>query len=470
MTQHIARRRSCRGVNRASRNGFRRSATPAARPVGDEPGPGPDGDRRRLPARRAAAALTDHRTRTGIARVRRTNPAFRSWSPRSEDTSLSATPPGRYTSAAIATAVLRLISQGAFGLTPSTVTAVPILDTASTTKQQHLFSRRTNSLLGVRVAGCGSFVPEQVVTNADLQTRFGFDPEWIRQRTGILERRHAPPEMATSDMCIEAARRALRSANVDPQDIDLLVCGTFTPDFQCPSTACLIQDRLSLDCAAFDLAAACAGFMYAMVTAAQYVATGNARAALVVGGDCMSRIINPADQRTYPLFGDGAGAVVLTAGDPHQGLLCYQMGADGSGGPLLDRMAGGTRSPLTHAGLDAGDQFLRMDGRSVFKWAVRLVTDTIDLMLESSGLTVQDVSLFALHQANIRIIDAAMEQLGIPPEKVYSNVHRYGNTSGGSIPLVLDEALREGRIERGDTLLMCGFGAGLAWGTSLFRW
>jgi 3-oxoacyl-[acyl-carrier-protein] synthase-3 len=210
--------------------------------------------------------------------------------------------------------------------------------------------------------------------------------------------------------------------------------------------------------------------MYSLVTAAQFVASGNAKAALVVGGDCMSRIINPADQRTYPLFGDGAGAVVLTAGDPHQGLLCYQMGADGSGGSLLDRKAGGSKSPLSVSAIEAGDHLLHMDGRSVFKWAVRLVTDTIELMLETAGMTVHDVSLFALHQANIRIIDAAMEQLAIPPEKVFSNVHRYGNTSGGSIPLVLDEAFREGRIDRGDTLLMCGFGAGLAWGTSLFRW
>ena len=351
----------------------------------------------------------------------------------------------------------------------TTTTASEALESV-TPKGQHLFSRRTNSLLGVQIAGCGSFVPDQVVTNADLQTRLGFDPEWIRQRTGILERRHCPPEMATSDLCVEAARRAMRNANVDPADIDLIVCGTFTPDYQCPSTACLIQDRLALDCAAFDLAAACAGFMYSLVTAAQFVASGNAKAALVVGGDCMSRIINPADQRTYPLFGDGAGAVVLTAGDPHQGLLCYQMGADGSGGSLLDRKAGGSKSPLTVSAIEAGDHLLHMDGRSVFKWAVRLVTDTIELMLETAGMTVHDVSLFALHQANIRIIDAAMEQLAIPPEKVFSNVHRYGNTSGGSIPLVLDEAYREGRVERGDTLMMCGFGAGLAWGTSLFRW
>ena len=194
------------------------------------------------------------------------------------------------------------------------------------------FSRRTQSLTGVRILGTGAYVPDIIVRNADLATRFGFDPEWIEQRTGILERRHAPQGLATSDLCAEAARRAIRNAQVDPQDIDLLIVGTFTPDFQCPSTACLVQDRLGLDCPAFDAAAACAGFMYALVTASQFVATGNSKLALVIGGDCNSRIVDPADQRTYPLFGDGAGAVLLSAGSREQGLVCYQMGSDGSGG------------------------------------------------------------------------------------------------------------------------------------------
>ncbi|MFG0334205.1 MAG: 3-oxoacyl-ACP synthase III family protein [Maioricimonas sp. JB049] len=333
-----------------------------------------------------------------------------------------------------------------------------------------LFTRRTCSLLGVQVVSCGSFVPDQVVTNHDLNAQFGFDSSWIEQRTGILERRHAPPEMATSDMCVEAARKAIRAGRIDPQDIDLLVVATFTPDFHCPSTACLVQDQLGLDCPAFDAAAACAGFKYAMITAAQFVATGNAKRALVVGADCMSRIIDPGDQRTYPLFGDGAGAVVLTRGEPHQGFLCYQMGSDGSGGRLLDRPAGGTRDPLTPESLESGNHFLKMDGRSVFKWAVRMLTDTTELMLDKAGMSVHDVSLYLFHQANIRIIGAAAEQLGIPPEKVFNNLQKYGNTSGGSIPIVMDEAFRAGRINRGDTLLLCGFGAGLTWGTSLFRW
>lgn len=333
-----------------------------------------------------------------------------------------------------------------------------------------MFSSRTNSLLGIRIAGCGSYVPDRVVTNEDLNRLYGCDANWIVQRTGILERRHAPADMATSDMCFEAGRRAMHAARLTPADIDLLVVGTFTPDFQCPSTACLVQDRLRLDCPAFDVAAACAGFMYSMVTAAQFVATGNARNALVIGGDCNSRIVNPADQRTFPLFGDGAGAVVITRGEPHQGLLCYQLGSDGSGGPLLDRPAGGTKTPLTAAELEAGAHYLRMDGRAVFKWAVRMLTDTIELVLERSGMSVHDVSVFLLHQANIRIISAAAEQLGIPEGRFFNNLQLYGNTSAGSIPLVLDDAMRDGRIHHGDTVLMCGFGAGLTWGTGLFRW
>lgn len=343
--------------------------------------------------------------------------------------------------------------------------AVPVPKTERTP-----FTRRTRSLLGVQVVGCGAAVPEQVVTNADLNRQFGFDPEWIEQRTGILERRHAPPGMATSDLCVEAATRAIRAARVDPQQIDLLVVGTFTPDFQCPSTACLVQDKLGLDVPAMDISAACSGFVYALVTAAQYVATGNANLALVIGGDTNSRIVDPSDQRTFPLFGDGAGAVLLARGEPHQGLVCYQMGSDGSGAGLLDRPAGGSMQPLTHETLSNGHHFLRMDGRSVFKWAVRVLTDTVELVLEKSGMTVHDVSLFVMHQANIRIIDNAMEQLGVPSEKVFNNLQKYGNTSGGSIPLALHEALLAGRLGPGDTVLMSGFGAGLTWGTALFRW
>ncbi|MFN0056194.1 MAG: 3-oxoacyl-ACP synthase III family protein [Planctomycetales bacterium] len=331
-------------------------------------------------------------------------------------------------------------------------------------------SRRAQSLLGIQVVSCGSYVPDIVVTNEELAGRFGFDADWITQRTGILARRHARPDQATSDLCVEAARKAIRAARVNPLDIDLVVVGTFTPDFSFPSTACLVQEKLDLDAAAVDLQAACAGFMYALVTAAQYVATGNSKLALVIGGDCNSRVTNPLDQRTAPLFGDGAGAVLLAAGEPHQGLLCYQLGADGSGGTLLDRPSGGSRRPPSHADLDEGLQYLRMDGRNVFKWAVNLVADTIELVLGKTGMSPHDVSLYVLHQANIRIINSAMSQLGVSPERVFNNLQKYGNTSGGSIPIALDEAFQAGKIHRGDTLLLSGFGAGLTWGTALLRW
>jgi 3-oxoacyl-[acyl-carrier-protein] synthase-3 len=339
-------------------------------------------------------------------------------------------------------------------------------------KPRKLFnlSRRTNSLLGIQIVASGAYVPENVVTNEQLETQYGFDPGWIEQRTGIRARRHVVDGQSTSHLCTEAARRAIRSARIDPQEIDLVIVGTFTPDFNCPSTACLVQDQLGLDAPAVDMQAACSGFMYALVTAAQYVATGNSKMALVIGGDTNSRIVNPQDQRIGPLFGDGAGAVLLTRGEPHQGLMCYQMGADGSGGPMLEMPAGGTRNPMTPEDLESGRQFLQMDGRSVFKWAVRALTDTIDLMLEKTGMSPHDVSLYLIHQANIRIINYAMEQLGIPPQKMHNNLHKYGNTSAASIPLALDEAFREGRINRGDTLLLSGFGAGLTWGTALFCW
>ena len=350
--------------------------------------------------------------------------------------------------------------------------------TKSTTKSRStgrentrkVFSQRTNSLLGIQIVGSGSYVPDQVVTNEDLQAERGFDPDWISQRTGILERRHAPEGQATSDLCIEAARRAIRSSRIDPSDIDLVLVGTFTPDYNCPSTACMVQDKLGLDAAAVDLQAACSGFIYSMVTGGQYVATGNSKVALVIGGDCNSRIVDPQDRRIAPLFGDGAGAVLMTRGEPHQGLICYQMGADGSGGPLLQCTAGGTRNQVTVDDVEAGRQYLSMDGSAVFKWAVRVLTDTIELVLSKSGMSIHDVSLYLVHQANKRIIDAAVSQLGIDPERVFSNLERYGNTSGGSIPLALDEAFQAGQINRGDTILMCGFGAGLTWGTSLFRW
>src|SRR3984957_1111980 len=225
-------------------------------------------------------------------------------------------------------------------------------------------------LTGVRVVGTGSYVPDGIVTNDHLHQRFGFDSDWIVKRTGILERRHALPHQATSDLCYQASRRCIEQAGVKASDIDMLLLATFTPDMSFPSTACLVQDQLKLNCPAVDLQAACAGFMYALITGAAYVASGASDMALIIGGDANSRVVNPNDIKTYPLFGDGAGAVLLTRGRPNQGPLSYSMGADGSGGALLSRPACGTRIPRSPELLAKGLHFMHMDARAVFRWAV----------------------------------------------------------------------------------------------------
>jgi 3-oxoacyl-[acyl-carrier-protein] synthase-3 len=329
---------------------------------------------------------------------------------------------------------------------------------------------RCRSLTGVRILGTGSYVPDAVVTNDHLHARLGHDSEWIVKRTGIFERRHALPHQATSDLCHEAARRCLDGSDVNPKDIDLLVLATFTPDMAFPSTACLVQDRLKLNCAAIEVEAACAGFMYALITGAAYVVSGASDLALIVGGDCNSRVVNPDDLKTYPLFGDGAGAVLLGRGRPDQGILSYSMGADGSGGDLLSRPACGSRMPPTPELLARGLHFMHMDGRSVFRWAVSILCDTIQDVLQHGGFSPNDVNLYIPHQANIRIINAAIDVLHINRGKVFNNLERYGNTSAGSVPLALDEAVAEGRVKNGNLLLLSGFGAGLAWGTALVRW
>jgi len=329
---------------------------------------------------------------------------------------------------------------------------------------------RCRRLTGVRIVGTGSYVPDAVITNDHLHKRFGFDSEWIVKRTGILERRHALPHQATSDLCAEAARRCISQAGVNPADIDLLLLATFTPDMAFPSTACLVQDQLQLNCPAFDMQAACAGFMYALITGVAYVASGASDLALIVGGDCNSRILNPNDIKTYPLFGDGAGAVLLTRGRPDQGLVSYSMGADGAGGDLLSRPACGSRLPPTPELLSKGLHYMHMDGRAVFRWAVAILCDTIQDVLKDSKLSASAVNLYIPHQANIRIINAAIDVLRIPRNKVFNNLDRYGNTSAGSVPLALDEAVQEGRVRPDNLLLLSGFGAGLAWGTAIWRW
>lgn len=325
------------------------------------------------------------------------------------------------------------------------------------------------TLTGVQVLGIGGYVPPQVVRNEDLAS-LGCDAEWIEQRTGIRERRQVAADQATSDLAYEAAMKCLEQADLQPKDIDLIVLATMSADSPAPSTACRVQRRLGCTAPAFDVSAACAGFMYALSTGMQYVKTGNARRVLVIGSDVMTRAVNPADKKTYPLFGDGAGAVLLGAGNSDQGLLAYTLGADGNGTELLHIPGGGSREPLTAAGLEAGRQYMSMDGRAVFKWAVRMVADSCREVLGHAGLTTRDVTWLVLHQANKRILEAAAADLGMPIERVVVNLDRYGNTSAGSIPLVLNELNQSGQLHRGDRILLSGFGAGLAWGTGVFAW
>lgn len=339
-------------------------------------------------------------------------------------------------------------------------------DSLSTVRQ----IARTTTLMGFQILGVGGYVPRIVVKNDDLHTRFGLESGWVMQRTGIAERRHAPKEQATSDLCYEAAVRCIDAARVRREDIDLVVCGTFTPDMAIPSTACIVQDRLGLLCGAFDVQAACSGFMYAIATGAAFVKSGSSKLCLVLGGDTNSRVVDPTDHKTYPLFGDGAGAVLLAAAGPDQGFLSYQLGSDGSGGDLLNRPACGSRLPPTPEALDAHLQYLQMDGRAVYRWAINTVTDSLLEVMNHANVTVDQIKWFFPHQANVRIINAVVDVLGLPRDRVVNNLERYGNTSSGSIPLVLAEAHEAGRLERGDLILMSGFGGGLTWGSAVMRW
>lgn len=328
---------------------------------------------------------------------------------------------------------------------------------------------RIGSLTGVQILAVGSYAPENIVRNEDLAA-LGYDADWIIQRTGISERRVAPDDIATSDMAFEASKRCLEQANLAASEIDMILVATVTPDTLMPSTACHLQRRLGCDAPAMDLNAACAGFMYALVTGMQFVKTGTCRHVLVVGAEVMSRFVNPDDKKTYPLFGDGAGAVLLGAASDEQGLLSFTLRADGEGADLLCTPGGGSREPTSDAVIAAGRQFIHMEGRPVFKWAVRTIAETIKEVLNGAGMAPNDIDLYVLHQANIRIIDSAVQGLNIERDKIFMNLDRYGNTSAASIPLVLDEAHQQGRIQRGDKVLMCGFGAGLTWGTAILKW
>jgi 3-oxoacyl-[acyl-carrier-protein] synthase-3 len=316
----------------------------------------------------------------------------------------------------------------------------------------------------VTITGLGVHVPDRVVSNDELSQHVETSDEWIRERTGIRERRMASTEEALSDVSLPAARAALAQAGIEGKDVDLLIVATVTPDMAFPSTAALLADELGASqAAAYDLSAGCTGFVYALAQAYGMVGTGLSRRALVVGGDLLSRILDWEDRSTLVLFGDGAGAVVLEpAADP--GFLGFELGADGGGGESLWLPGSGSRV------FDNPDRYVKMNGREVFKFATRVLVQSATDVLERCGVSVDDVDVYVPHQANVRIIDHAAKKLGFPQEKVVINVDRYGNTSSGSIPLALADAVEDGRLRAGQLVLMTGMGAGLTWGSALMRW
>lgn len=321
------------------------------------------------------------------------------------------------------------------------------------------------------VLGTGSYLPERILDNRALAERFGCSEEWILSRTGIKERRFVEPGTGASDLGLRAAERALAAAGTTPAEVDLLICATYTPDMAFPSTACLIQDRLGAKpAAAFDLQAACSGFVYAMITASQFVSGGSVRRALVVASEVNSTIVDPKDQKVTPLFGDGAGAVVLGPVNHGGGILGFHLGADGGGGGLFYMPAGGSKRPATLETVAAREHYIKMDGPSLFRFGVEAMVQASRQALDRSGLSVDDVDLFIPHQANVRIIDAGLARLGIPKEKTVITLDRFANTSAATIPIALDEMVRSGRLASGMNVLLTGFGAGLTWGSTVLRW
>ena len=329
----------------------------------------------------------------------------------------------------------------------------------------------TAGLFSAGIIGIGSYVPEKVITNQDLEKIVDTSDEWIVTRTGIRERRIAAEEQATSDLGTIAARRALENAGIRAEELDLIIVATVTPDMNFPSTACLIQNNLkAARAAAFDVEAACSGFLYSLATANQFIATGFYRNILVVGAECLSRFTNWKDRNTCILFGDGAGAAIVGRVEQGYGMLSHCMGADGSGGDLLKLRAGGSRLPASLETVENDLHYVHMDGSEVFKFAVRIMVTAAGEAIRLAGMTKEDLDYLIPHQANIRIIKEAAKRLDMSADRVWVNLDKYGNMSAASIPVALDEAVRSGRIRKGDNICMVGFGGGLTWASCIMKW
>jgi 3-oxoacyl-[acyl-carrier-protein] synthase-3 len=329
-----------------------------------------------------------------------------------------------------------------------------------------------SGIRGTQITGLATHVPPKLLTNKDLERMVETSDEWILQRTGIRERHVVEPGVATSDLAKEASLKAIAQAGLTPADIDFIVVGTTTPDTIFPSTACMLQDKIGAPHAwGFDLGAACSGFTYALTTAAHMVASGTHTHALAVGADVMSSIIDYTDRSTCVLFGDGAGAVVVSpATDNAYGLIDFEHEIDGSGGPALCMPAGGSLRPASHETVDQRLHYVKQDGQAVFKFAVRKTEEICVRIMERNSITANDIDLFVSHQANRRIIMHAAERLGLAPEKVIINIERYGNTTAATIPLALHDAVMEGRLKKGNLVLLASVGAGFTVGAILLRW
>lgn len=325
------------------------------------------------------------------------------------------------------------------------------------------------SIRKVGVRGIGAYVPSKVLTNFDLEKMVDTSDEWIFTRTGIRERRIAESHEATSDLSYMASKIALENANLTPRDIDLIIVATVTPDMFFPATACILQNKLGANCPSFDLSAGCSGLIYALSVGTQFIANGMYDNVLVVGGETLSKITDWQDRSTCVLFGDAASAIIL--GPVNEGgFKSFVLGADGSGGELLEIPAGGSRLPASYETVSQRLHFIKMNGREVFKFAVKVMEEASLMAIEKAGLTSSDIDLFIPHQANIRIIEAAAERLDISKDKVFVNLDRYGNTSSASVGLALYEALLAGKIQKGSRIVMVGFGAGLTWGACVLEW
>jgi len=321
------------------------------------------------------------------------------------------------------------------------------------------------------ILGTGAALPQKVITNFDLEKLVDTSDQWIRGRTGIMERRQAGPGETTSKLSVQASREALKMARIGPEDLDVIICSTISPDMPLPATAAFIQRELGArPCCAFDLAAACSGFLFGMTVAEQFIKTGKARYILVIGAELLSRYLDYQDRATCVIFGDGVAAGVMGRVSPPSGILASEMHTNGTFADQLYIPAGGSSKPASCETVKARDHYIKMKGNELFKVAVRSLEEVSRRVLEQGKVCPDQLNLFIPHQANQRITEAVRERLGVKPEKVYSNIARVGNTSSASIPICLDECVRSGRIQKGDLILMSAFGAGVTWGAVLMRW